>query len=92
MHSCVKALHLADGNIDSDESELEMLNAADDDDRTALHLACLNGHFQIVTYLCISGANLEARYVSHYLKLACATTYICIYTHSYMYILYICLI
>ena len=67
MHSCVKALHLHDGNIDGNESELEMLNAADNNDRTALHLACLNGHFQIVSYLCSSGANLEARYVSHYL-------------------------
>ena len=67
MHSCVKALHLpdgnTDGNIDDDEPESEILNAADYNDHTALHLACLNGHFQVVSYLCASGADLEARYV-----------------------------
>ena len=35
----------------------------DHDGHTAFHLACLNGHFPVVDYLCKCGTDLEAWYV-----------------------------
>ena len=73
IRSCVKELHLpnatvgntdSDDNTDSDESKSDILNIADSDGHTALHLACLNGRFPVVSYLCTCGADLEAWYVS----------------------------
>ena len=72
-HSCVKELHLPNGKVDNtdgdddadgDEFKSDKLNIADCDGHTALHLACLNGHFQVVSYLCMCGADLEAWYVN----------------------------
>ena len=57
MYSCVKALHLPD---DSNESDI---NVVDNEGHTAFHLACLNGHFPVVDYLCTCGADLEIWYV-----------------------------
>ena len=75
IHSCVKELNLpnatvsntdSDDNTDGDESKSDMLNIADSDGHTALHLACLNGHFSVVSYPCTCDADLEAWYVCHY--------------------------
>ena len=69
-HSCVKELHLSsakvgntDGDDGADRDEFK-LNTAGCDGHTALHLACLNGHFQVVNYLCTCGADLEAWYIN----------------------------
>ena len=66
IRSCVKELNLpnatvgntdsdnntdSDDNTDGDESESDILNIADSDGHTALHLACLNGHFQLSVIL-----------------------------------------
>ena len=73
-HSCVKELHLPNGKVDNtdgddddddgDEFKSDKLNIADCDGHTALHLACLNGRFQVVSYLCTCGADLEAWYIN----------------------------
>ena len=65
--SCVKALHVpgAVDSTDGNEQEFD-LNVVDLDGHTALHLACLNGHFPVVDYLCTCGTDLEAWYVSFY--------------------------
>ena len=71
--SCVKELHLPNAKVDNtdgaddddgDEFKSDKLNIADYDGHTALHLACLNGHFQVVSYLCNCGADLEAWYIN----------------------------
>ena len=73
IYSCVKELHLPSVNIDNtdgdddgdgDESKSDTLNIADCAGHTALHLACLNGHLQVVNYLCACGTDLEAWYVN----------------------------
>ena len=53
-------------NTDGNEADSNILNTADNDGHTALHLACLNGHFQVVSYLYTCGANLETWYVRSY--------------------------
>ena len=50
--------------ITGDESGFNALNITDNDEHTALHLACNNGHFHIVSYLCTHDADLEAWYVA----------------------------
>lgn len=51
-----------DGLI-GDESASNAINIADNDSLTALHHACINGHFQVVDYLSAHDADLEAQYV-----------------------------
>ena len=68
-HSCVEALSSSNAKADktdgviSDESASSTINIADNDEHTALHLACINGHLEVVKYLCAHGADLEAWYV-----------------------------
>ena len=54
LESATVDMDSTDGHVDSD------LNLVDNDGYTALHLACLNGHLQVVNYLCTSGTELEA--------------------------------
>ena len=64
----MKALHVPGAevdNTDNDGNESD-LNIVDNDGNTAFHLACLNGHFTVVDYLCSCGADLEAWYISIY--------------------------
>ena len=61
-YSCVKALHLPDAKADDNVSYESDINIVDSGGHTAFHLACLNGHFPVVDYLCTCGANLEAWY------------------------------
>ena len=64
----MKALHVpgAKGDsVDGNDQEID-LNVVDDEGRTALHLACLNGHFPVVNYLCTCGTDLEAWYVCQF--------------------------
>ena len=61
----MKALHYPDSaiklDIDDTDGHVDYnLNLVDNDGYTALHLASLNGHLQVVNYLCTSGAELEA--------------------------------
>ena len=66
IYRCVKALHVPNSKVDTtdgNEQETEFdLNATDNNGHTALHLACLNGHFPVVDYLCRCGIDLEAWY------------------------------
>ena len=62
IRSCVKALHLPDAKADNSNNNESDINIVDSDGYTAFHLACLNGHFSVVDYLCSCGANLEAWY------------------------------
>ena len=71
-YRCVKALHVPGAKVDSvDGNEQEQehesdLNVVDHDGHTAFHLACLNGHFPVVDYLCTCGTDLEAWYACQY--------------------------
>ena len=64
MHRCVKVLHDPGRNVMTCNSETDGpnsgLNIADKDGHTALHLACLNGHEDVVKYLCACSADIEA--------------------------------
>ena len=64
--SCVKTLHLPDAEEDSNDKDESDINIVDKKGCTAFHLACLNGHFSVVDYLCSCGANLEAWYIYNY--------------------------
>ena len=73
----MKELHLpsvkvdnTDGDDDGDgvDFKSDTLKIADCDGYTALHLACQNGHLQVVNYLCACGADLEAWYVNMHLN------------------------
>ena len=61
MCRCVKLLHLP--GVKTENRNESDINIVDNDGNTAFHLACLNGHFTVVNYLCTVGANLEAWYV-----------------------------
>ena len=63
-NSCVKALHVPCAQLDNTDGNESDINVVDNDGHTAHHLACLNGHFPVVNYLCTCGADLEAWYVS----------------------------
>ena len=79
-HSCVEALNSSDAKADNtdgiagDESGPNAINIAENDEQTALHLACNNGHFHIVSYLCTHDADLEAWYVAFTIYLLSAYT------------------
>ena len=60
---CVKVLHQLDEETKITDGDESNLDKRDDDDHTAIHLACLYGHLQVVDYLNTCGANLEARCV-----------------------------
>ena len=66
----MKALHVPGAKVDSvDGNDQEIdLNIVDNEGHTALHLACLNGHFPVVDYLCTCGTDLEAWYVAAYIS------------------------
>jgi len=72
----VKALHVPGTNIDDTDGNESDLNVVDNDGHTAFHLACLNGHFPVVDYLCKCGTDLEAWYV-------CLPLYFVLYTINY---------
>ena len=61
--SCVMALHVPGAETDNTDGNESDLNVVDNDGNTAFHLACLNGHFAVVDYLCSCGTDLEAWYV-----------------------------
>ena len=65
-NSCVKALHVPGAQTDNTDGNESDINVVDNDGHAAIHLACLNGHFPVVNYLCTRGADLEAWYVNIY--------------------------
>ena len=91
LYSCVKALHLPGAKISNSNTNESDINIVYKHGYTAFHLACLNGHFSVVDYLCSCGANLEAWYaiisVIIY-SFACVCT--CIHSRIIIYNLYVC--
>ena len=77
-----------DGVI-SDGSASSTTNIADNDDHTALHLACIHGHLEVVKYLCKHDAYLEAWYIcmNSILNYVSTTShvYVCMCVHVHMY-------
>ena len=61
---CVKVLHQLDEEAEIIKSDETALDKVDCDGHTAIHLACLHGHLQVVDYLRTCGANLKTRCVT----------------------------